>query len=117
MTGNTTAVVLALSLFSYGLMAVIAVVTAGLIALLVAGLTAVERRRPAPVAASAAIPAPAVPVEDDLDPAVVAAISAAVQTMVGAHRIVWIGETPSSGGWTSEVRQKHHGSHRPHHDH
>lgn len=115
MTGNTTTVVLALSLFSYGLMAAIAVVTASLIALLVAGLTAVERRRPV-VAAAAPVP-PAAVDEDDIDPAVVAAISAAVHAVAGAHRIVWIGETPSSGGWTSEVRQKHHGSHRPHHDH
>lgn len=118
MTGNSSAVVVALSLFSYGLMAVIAVVTAGLIALLVAGLSAAGRRA-APVAATpaAAAPSAAVPAEDRIDPAVVAAISAAVHAVAGAHRIVWIGETPPSGGWTSEVRQKHHGSHRPHHDH
>lgn len=114
MTGNTITVVLAMSTFSYVLMAVIAMATAGMISLLVAGLSAVERRR-APVAVPTAAPSPIV--ADDIDPAVVAAISAAVQATVGAHHLVWIGETPSAGGWTSEVRQKHHGSHRPHHDH
>ena len=110
MTGSTPTVVLALSLFSYGLMAVIAVATAGMISLLVAGLSAAARRPQ-----TVATPATATPVEpDEIDPAVVAAISAAVQATVGAHHIVWIGEAPSAGGWTSEVRQKHHGSHRPH---
>ncbi len=120
MTGNTTAVVVTLSFFSFGLMAAIAVMTAGLIALLVAGLSAASRPRGAVAAASAPAPTPAsgpVPAEEGIDPAVVAAISAAVHAVAGAHRIVWIGETPPSGGWTSEVRQKHHGSHRPHHDH
>jgi hypothetical protein len=115
MTGNTPTVVLALSAFSYVLMAVIAVATAGLISLLVAGLSALDRRR-APAAVVAAAPPPPA-VTDGVDPAVVAAISAAIQATVGAHHIVWIGPTPSAGGWTSEVRQRHHGSHRPHHDH
>jgi hypothetical protein len=114
MTGNTPAVVSALSAFSYALMAVIAMATAGLISLLVAGLSALDRRR-APAVVAAAAPPP--PVSDGIDPAVVAAISAAVQATVGAHHIVWIGETPPTGGWTGEVRAKHHGSHRPHHEH
>lgn len=114
MTGTTPTVVLALSAFSYGLMAVIAMATAGMISLLVAGLSAVGRRGATEAPATAAPPPVA---SNEIDPAVVAAISAAVQATVGAHHIVWIGETPPAGGWTGEVRAKHHGSHRPHHDH
>ncbi len=117
MTGNTLAAVAAMSLFSYVLMAVIAMMTAGAIAALVAGLAAADRRRTGatePVARTPAVPAPAV--ASGLDPAAVAAISAAVQTVAGGHRIVWIGEAQSSGGWVGEVRQQHHGSHHPHHD-
>ncbi|MCE1235957.1 MAG: hypothetical protein LWW93_06325 [Hyphomicrobiales bacterium] len=105
-----------LALFSYALMAVIAVATAVLIAALVAGLARASRSAaPAPRPVAAASP-PAPIVEAGLDPAVVAVIAAAVQTVAGGHRIVWIGETPSAGGWTGEVRQRHHGSHHPHHD-
>ena len=117
MTGTSPAVVLALSLFSFGLMAVIAVATAALIALVVAARSAAERRRAPVETARPPEPADTTRDTDAIDPAVVAAISAAVQATIGAHHIVWIGATAPSGGWTSEVRQKHHGSHRPHHDH
>lgn len=108
-----------MSLFSYALMAVIALVTAGLIAALVAGLAAIERRRTAAEASAigAVVAAPAAAGAGAVDPAIVAVIGAAIQAMDGDHRIVWIGEAQNSGGWTSEVRQRHHGSHRPHHDH
>ena len=114
MTGSTPTVVMALSAFSFVLMAVIAVATAGMISLLVAGLSAAGRRTQIPTAPVAAPVATPVDAPDEIDPAVVAAISAAVQATIGAHHIVWIGEATSAGGWTSEVRQKHHGSHRPH---
>lgn len=126
MTGTSTATVAAMSLLSYALMATIAMATAGMIAALVAGLAAVQRRRDgaaaeaaAPAVAVAVAPAPTrpqavVPGAEGLDPAVVAAITAAVHMVAGGHRIVWIGEAQPSAGWTSEVRQQHHGSHRPH---
>lgn len=118
MSGQTPAVVVGLSLFSYGLMAVIAFATAGLIAALVAGLTRFAARgvQPAPAETGAAPARPAPSVAPGIDPSVVAAIAAAVHTVAGGHRIVWIGETPPAGGWTGEVRQRHHGSHQPHHD-
>jgi len=123
MTGNTLAAVAAMSLFSYVLMAVIAMTTAAAIAALVAGLAAVDRRRTVaaePAAGTPVVPAspavPAPPAASGLDPAVVAAISAAIQTVAGGHRIVWIGEAQPSGGWVGEVRAQHHGSHHPHHD-
>lgn len=123
MSAPTTAVVIGLSLFSYGLMAVIAFVTAALIAALVAGLTRFGERAAAAasakaVPAAAVVPAPQ-PIPADasgIDPAVVAAIAAAVNVVAGGHRIVWIGEAQPVGGWTGEVRQRHHGSHNPHHD-
>lgn len=118
MSELTPAAVVGISLFSYLLMAVIALATAGLIAALVAGLARLERRAaaavpPAKVSASTSAPAFA----PGIDPAVVAVIAAAVQSVAGGHRIVWIGETASAGGWTGEVRQRHHGSHQPRHDH
>lgn len=104
-----------LALFSYALMSVIAVATAVLIAALVAGLARLTRPAVAP-SRPAAVSPPAPIVQAGLDPAVVAVIAAAVQSVAAGHRIVWIGETPSAGGWTGEVRQRHHGSHNPHHD-
>lgn len=109
--------VIATSFFAYGLMAVIAMATAGFVAALVAGLAAIGRR-----AGAAAVPTPvaerpptvAPEAARGLDPAVVAAIAAAVQAVSGAGRIVYIGETQPMGGWTGEVRQRHHGSHHPH---
>ncbi len=118
MSALTPAAVVGISLFSYFLMAVIAMATAGLIAALVAGLARLERR----AATAAAVPPAEAPafapsIAPGLDPAVVAVIAAAVQSVAGGHRIVWIGETASAGGWTGEVRQRHHGSHQPRHDH
>ena len=126
MSGQSLGSVIQLSLFAFGLMAVIALATAGFIALLVAGLASVGRRKEAAAATPVAAPAPlairptapvaAGAVGEGIDPGVVVAIAAAIHTVVGAHRIIWIGETPTMGGWTGEVRQIHHGSHHPHHD-
>jgi hypothetical protein len=43
----------------------------------------------------------------------VAAITAAVYAMVGAHRIVHIESVHLGGGWVSEGRAAHHVSHAP----
>ncbi len=120
MSVNSLGDVVLASLFAFGLMAVIALATAGFISALVAGLAAFGRRSADAAAAAAAMapePAPAQPVAEGIDPTVVAVIAAAIQTVAGAHRIVWIGEAQTMGGWTGEVRQIHHGSHHPHHDH
>ena len=114
-----------MSFFAYALMAVIAMTTAAMIAALVAGLAALGRRAAAsaPVTAAAtrapATPAAATPpmIAGEIDPAVIAAIAAAVRMTVGDHRIVWIGEAQPMGGWTSEVRQRHHAQHHPHPSH
>lgn len=113
------AAVAGMALFSYALMAVIAFATAGLIAALVAGLARLDRRSAAAAAkvAAASTVAAAPRTTPGIDPAVIAVIAAAVQSVAGGHRIVWIGETPPAGGWTGEVRQRHHGSHQPRYDH
>jgi hypothetical protein len=49
------------------------------------------------------------------DPAIVAAISAAVYTAIGAHRIVYLAEARRGSSWTTEMRAQHHTSHAPHH--
>ncbi len=113
----TTSAVVGMSLFSYAMMAVIAMTTAGLIAALVAGLAAIGRRNEAAAAATVAVAASAPPAADGIDPAVVAAIAAAVRMVASDHRIVWIGEAQPMGGWTSEVRQRHHALHHPHPTH
>lgn len=93
-----------LAAFSFGLMAVISLVAAGLIRLVVASLA---RRAPKP----APPPEIAVPVRDDRA-AVAAAIAAAVHVALPRHRIVHIGEAPPQD-WTREARATLHGSHRP----
>lgn len=49
------------------------------------------------------------------DAAIVAAISAAVYAVIGAHRIVYLTEARRGSSWTSEMRSQHHTSHTPHH--
>ncbi|NLH82980.1 MAG: hypothetical protein GX458_19365 [Phyllobacteriaceae bacterium] len=117
MSELSPAAVAGISLFSYLLMAVIALATAGLIAALVAGLARLEQRAASTEPVRPARPVAAPSIAPGIDPAVVAVIAAAVQSVAGGHRIVWIGETASAGGWTGEVRQRHHGSHQPRHDH
>ena len=46
------------------------------------------------------------------DEALIAAITAAVYATIGAHRIVYIGPSPSAASsWTTETRTQHHASH------
>jgi hypothetical protein len=66
--------------------------------------------RTAPAAALAASPGP--------DAGLIAAISAAVYSAIGAHQIVYIGDSHQGVVWTSEARAHHHASHvvpRVHH--
>ena len=57
--------------------------------------------------------APAAATHDDA--AIVAAISAAVYAVIGAHRIVHLAEAKRGSSWTNEMRTQHHTSHSPHH--
>jgi hypothetical protein len=65
------------------------------------------RPAPAPAARAAHVPMP----EAAQDPALVAAITAAVYATIGAHRIVYIGESAPGSSWTAEMRTRHHASH------
>lgn len=100
--------VISLALFSFGLMAVIAGLASVLIRGIVVLLAGAKRKAP-----------PATPVAISVAPAVdetaahVAAIAAAVYAVVGAHRLVRIGETARDAGWTATGRLAHHGSHAP----
>jgi hypothetical protein len=46
--------------------------------------------------------------------ALIAAISAAVYTVIGAHRIVYVAPVRPGSSWTAEARTVHHTSHAPH---
>ena len=103
--------------FAFALMAAIAMACAVFIRALVAMLgLANARLAPAPArpAARAVATAPAA-APAGIEPGVVAAISAAVAASLGAHRVVYIGET-QPGAWSAETRLRHHASHNPHYD-
>ncbi|CDI04462.1 putative sodium ion-translocating decarboxylase related protein [Candidatus Competibacter denitrificans Run_A_D11] len=96
----------------YGIVIVISM----LVATIIRGIVIVLSRR----AGEAEAKAPAKPATVGARPAVVgipqehiAAISAAVAMMMGAHRIVRIEMAHHGFGWTSEARAAHHTSHLP----
>jgi hypothetical protein len=94
------------ALWIYGLAIVVSMAVAVIIKLIVVILNAVERKpeaAPKPVAAAAE---PAFDVLADH----VAAISAAVYSIIGAHRIIHI-EDQRRAEWVVEGRMAHHASH------
>lgn len=122
MTGSLLSVALSKAIFSYLLMAVIAMLTAVFIHFLVKGLAMFDERTrrdsaPPPPPAPPKAPPAAKKVAGEIEPSIIAAIAAAVHAMIGAHRIVYIGETSPAGGWMTETRVRHH-SHEPqvHHE-
>ena len=83
-----------------------------LLTIAVAALTAMivaRSMQPAPVL----VTAPSAARATDDSAALIAVISAAAYAAVGAHRLVYVGET-SHSSWTTEARQRHHSSHSPH---
>jgi hypothetical protein len=98
--------VISLALFSFGLMVIIAGLASLLIRGIVLMLAGTKRKAATPVEITVA---PAI----DETAAHVAAIAAAVYAVVGAHRLVHIGEVPRGPGWTATGRLAHHGSHAP----
>lgn len=93
------------ALWIYGLAIVVSMAVAVVIKVIVVVLNALERK-PEP----AAKPAPAAAPTFDLLADHVAAISAAVYSVIGAHRIVHI-EEHRHAGWVVEGRLAHHASH------
>lgn len=100
--------VISLSFFAFGLMAVIAGLASVLIRGIVVLLAGTKRKAAAPTPVAISV-APAV----DETAAHVAAIAAAVYAVIGAHRLVHIGEAQRGAGWTATGRLAHHGSHAP----
>lgn len=99
------------AIFSYVLMAVIAMLTAiairGIVMVLAAGKNKAAAAAPTPVVVSVT------PARDE-NAAIAAAIGAAVYTVLGAHRLVYLGEAQRGFTWTSEIRSRLHTSHTPH---
>lgn len=106
-----------IALIGYGLMIVVSIAAALLIRGIVIGLQGMQKAQQAKAAAAA--PPAAVQVSVAPDEAAddtarhVAAIAAAVYAVVGAHRLVYIGESPTSLGWTTTGRAIHQTSHSP----
>jgi hypothetical protein len=98
-------------LAAYLITVIVALATAGMIAVMVRMLGSFK---PPPV--PAAVPAAAVPgaVDDAEIARRVAVVAAAVATVAGKTRIVQIGEAPLPGMWRTTGRTLHHGSHTPH---
>jgi hypothetical protein len=102
--------VITLSLFAFGLMAVVAVLASVLIRGIVVVLASAQKVRAAkaPSVVSVAV----TPARDEAAEHA-AAIAAAVFAVLGAHRMVYIGPAQPGVGWTSEIRTRLHTSHAP----
>ena len=104
--------------FGYGLTIVVAVLTAGMIWLVVYILEHLHHRREAAAKAAQPVAPVQVSVEPD-QPAVdetvhhVAAVAAAVYAILGAHRLVYVGDAVRAHTWSATGRTIHHFSHSP----
>ena len=103
---------ISLSLTMYLLAIAISIVAA----VVVRGIVVVVSRLESPASASSEkspVPARPAPVEDGIPAGHVAAITAAVYAVLGAHRIVHIESGPAGTIWTTEGRLIHQTSHSP----
>lgn len=96
------------AIFSYVLMAVIAALTAVFIRGIVIALAAGKKKAAAPTPVVVSV----TPARDE-SAEIAAAIGAAVFTVLGAHRLVYIGEAQRGFTWTSQIRSRLHTSHTP----
>ncbi|MDZ3835846.1 MAG: hypothetical protein U0S49_00535 [Rhodospirillales bacterium] len=101
--------------FAFGLMAVIALLCAVMIRVIVALLARTQGSRGQ--AAAATPVSVSVSEARDETAAHVAAVAAAVYAVIGAHRLVRIGEPGRSPIWSSLGRTQHQTSHTPRLDH
>lgn len=98
-------------LVGYLITIVVALATAGMIALVVKGLGAMRKSTPKPAPVAEAVTSQTV---DDAEIARrVAVVAAAVATVAGNTRIVHIGEAALPGVWRTTGRELHHRSHIP----
>lgn len=95
----------------------IVIVISMLVATIIRGIVIVLSRQAGEVEAKAKVPAKPTPAAKPIAVGIpqehIAAISAAVTMMMGAHRIVHIEMANRGFGWTSEARASHHTSHAP----
>ena len=101
----------------YGIVIVISLLVAtvirGIVLLLSRQAAHAEAKTGAKVPPQSATTAAAKPAVTGVPQEHIAAISAAVAMMMGAHRIVRIEMANRGFGWTSEARASHHSSHAP----
>ena len=106
-----------ISLFAYFLLIVIsflaAVMIRGIVLVLTGSKKARARRLPAATATPVQIAVSPEEAEVEDQAAHVAAITAAIYAVVGAHRLIHIGEPRPSYGWTTTGRALHQTSHSP----
>lgn len=107
-----------IGLIGYGLMVVVSLAAAVLIRGIVIALQGMQKAQKARAAAAPGPAAVQISVEPEAEPVDerarhVAAIAAAVYAVVGAHRLVYIGEGRPSIGWTTTGRTIHQTSHMP----
>jgi hypothetical protein len=95
------------SLWMYGLAIVISLLIAVLIRGVVVSLAGIKLQAAAPQ------PAPQAVTTADVSQAHIAAITAAVYAILGAHRIVHIEDMERRTGWTTGGRIMHQTSHHP----
>jgi hypothetical protein len=104
------------ALIAYGLMAVIAMLCAVMIRVIVVVLASAQDKAKAKAAAAAGAPTPvlvSVTPQRDQNAEIAAAIGAAVFAVLGAHRLVYIGDARQTASWTGELRSRLHTSHTP----
>jgi hypothetical protein len=104
-----------MSLFAYFLLVVVALLAAvmirGIVLVLAGSKKARERRLAAATPVQVAVSPEPAEVEDKARH--VAAIAAAIYSVVGAHRLIYIGEPRPSYGWATTGRVFHQTSHSP----
>lgn len=110
MTQTAVSTAISQAIFGYLLMAAIAVCTAFIIRGIVITLAATKKK--APTAAPTPVMVSVQPARDE-NAAIAAAIGAAVYAVLGAHRLVYIGDAQHGFTWTSEIRTRLHTSHMP----
>lgn len=103
------------SILMYGLAIIISMVVAVLIKGIATSLSMLDQKRNEAAARNAAATAP-VESTRQVEADHIAAISAAIYAILGAHRIVRLEEEPHRGGsWSTAGRTAHHASHNvPH---
>jgi len=106
------------SAFAYGLTIVVAVLTAGMIWAVVRILDHLHHRREAAVKAASAVAPVKVRVAAEQSAADetahhVAAVAAAVYAILGAQRLVYVGDAARAHTWSATGRNIHHFSHSP----